>query len=151
MILKTPLEKSKGVFYLSCVDFGANDFRVKIRFLFFILLFLFCVSCTSDLSEDSSDAPTVLFVSPNILVNDEITAPAGATVVVVNNDSVSHTVTSQSAQDAFDDTGDFDVEVVAGQAGSFTAPTAPSGAQFFFYCRNQEAALVPSNGVLTIE
>jgi len=41
--------------------------------------------------------------------------PPGATITVVNDDAVAHTVTSSPA-------GDFDLNVAAGETGTFTAP-----------------------------
>jgi plastocyanin len=52
-------------------------------------------------------------------------ATAGSTVTVENNDSVTHTVTS-------DDGTSFDVEIPAGKTATFTAPKAGT---YKFHCK----------------
>lgn len=55
-----------------------------------------------------------------------LTVAPGAEVRIVNNDSVEHSVTSETA-------GAFDVEVDGQQKGTLTAPSAPG--QYQFHCK----------------
>ena len=54
-----------------------------------------------------------------------LTVAPGASVTVMNKDSVQHTVTA-------DTTGGFDVTVPAGGTATFTAPSAPGS--YAFHC-----------------
>ena len=60
--------------------------------------------------------------------------PAGATVTVVNDDDVAHTVTAE---------GDFDVNVAPGETGTFTAPDAAGDYAFIcIFHSNMKGTLV---------
>ena len=60
--------------------------------------------------------------------------PAGATVTVVNDDDVAHTVTAE---------GDFDVNVAPGETGTFTAPDAAGDYEFIcIFHSNMKGTLV---------
>jgi plastocyanin len=54
-----------------------------------------------------------------------ITVPPGAQITIKNDDSVEHSVTSQTA-------GQFDVHVDGNEQGTLTAPTEPG--EYAFYC-----------------
>lgn len=55
---------------------------------------------------------------------DPITVPSGATIAIVNEDGVEHSVTS--------DKGAFDTDVDGGERKTFTAPTQPG--KYPFIC-----------------
>ena len=92
-----------------------------------------------------------MITSGEVLAPPEITAPAGSTLTIRNNDEVMHTVTSESAEGAFDDTGDFDVLASAGGIQVLTVPEAESGTIFYYYCRLHKSAMTPADGKIIIE
>src|SRR5690606_38721189 len=87
--------------------------------------------------EEPVDADgTLLIDASGSFVNADIDAAAGDTLIILNHSDSLHTVTSQSAPGAFDDTGDFDVIVTAGSSNTLTVPAgAASGDVLYFYCR----------------
>ena len=132
---------------------------MTLRYLFSFLLLFSIASCSStsesegdDEEEEEAEEGTVLTISSgNIFATPDITAPSGSTITIVNDDSSSHTVTSQSAESAFDDTGDFDVTVASEGTALLTLPEAASGTVFFYYCRFHLDSMSPSSGTITIE
>ena len=83
-----------------------------------------------------------------------LAVPPGKTVTVLNDDSMEHSVTSQTTAGSFTpgavagvsfDTGNF-----VGQR-SFTIPsTAPEGTVIPYYCRTHLASMATPNGTITI-
>ena len=71
----------------------------------------------------ASTAATITIASMSF--GSPITVTGGAQVSVKNNDSVEHSVTSDTA-------GKFDMDVEANEQGSFTAPTEPG--EYAFHC-----------------
>ncbi|MBI2340717.1 MAG: hypothetical protein HYU99_10215 [Deltaproteobacteria bacterium] len=114
------------------------------------------VSCgsTSDSEEseeDDEEGVTLTISAGHVFATPALTAPSGSTITVINNDDTPHTVTSQSAEDAFDDTGDFDVTVSSGGTALLTLPEAASGTVFFYYCAFHVDGMSPSSGTIAIE
>lgn len=101
--------------------------------------------------ETVSGDSTLLIESPFTFVNPEMTSASGAQITIVNQDDVPHTVTSQSAPGAFDDTGDFDAIVGSEGVQIFVLPEAPSGTEFYFYCRFHQETMIPDSGTITIQ
>lgn len=114
------------------------------------LAFLFG-SCASEEVVVSDGDPNVIVIGEMVFVTPDIVAPSGATIVILNNDNTPHSVTSESAEDAFDDDGTFDVSVGSDGDGLLTLPEAPSGTVFYFYCKFHTSLMSPSTGTITIE
>ena len=118
----------------------------------FLAIFLFLVGCGEAASSaPQSNGTTIVIESDRILVTPNITAAAGAAVPIVNHDTESHTITSQSAENSFDDNGTFDVLIPAQSTQVLTLPNAPIGTVFFYYSRFDTDLLNPSSGTITIE
>jgi hypothetical protein len=121
------------------------------RLLIFILIFsLFSCQETEDPTHAEADA-TIIITSTLNLIPSEIFVPSGGRISIINEDSNPHTITSQSAADAFDNSGTFDVLVPSGGVANLTIPESPSGTVYHFYCRFYLGALSPSGGSITIE
>ena len=85
----------------------------------------------------------------------DLHVPPGGTVTVINRDSMPHSVTSETAANAFTpgavagvsfDTGEF-----AGQK-SFTIPTtAAEGTVIPYYCTLHRQTMVTPNGTITVD
>jgi plastocyanin len=81
--------------------------------------------------------------------------PPGATVTVVNQDGMPHSVTSETAPNAFTPGAAsgvrFDTGAFTGTR-TFTIPAnAPSGAAIPYYCIPHLATMVTPNGTITID
>ena len=90
------------------------------------------VATTAATATETAEAtsPTVAAGAATITIanmgfGEPITVAPGAQVSVTNDDSVEHSVTSQTA-------GQFDVHVDGNENGTFTAPTEPG--EYAFYC-----------------
>lgn len=120
-------------------------------------LFFGAFSCRSNLTSNGNAAATVA-PSQTIVIADfsyspaAITARAGEVIRVVNEDDSSHTVTSESGPDAFDDNGAFDSDTINGRSeGSITIPNSASpGDKYYFYCDIHQADMKTVNGTITI-
>jgi plastocyanin len=79
-------------------------------------------------------------------------ATPGEVIDVKNNDTTTHTVTSESALNAFDDNGDFDSnDLSAGATGSITIPAdAAVGSDLFWYCAIHKADMDTPNGTIHV-
>jgi len=79
-------------------------------------------------------------------------APPGATVTIINNDSMAHSVTSEAIPDSFTHGGaiPFDTGAFTGQA-SFTLPTtAPAGTVLNYFCAVHKGTMATRNGTITV-
>lgn len=83
----------------------------------------------------------------------EITASAGDTIVFTNFDDVPHLILSQSAEDSFDDTEEFDDSLlIVDGSNSITIPDdAAVGDVFYFYCGYLEEVMATPTGTITIK
>jgi plastocyanin len=88
----------------------------------------------------------LLFATPSLVV------PAGTTITVQNQDTVPHTVTSETAPNTFQPSGAFDTGVIpGGGSATITLPAdAMAGTIFYFYCSIHASLMVPPNGTITI-
>jgi len=124
----------------------------KILSLFVILLFI--VACGSSDSGDSGGGTSgiTIIIDNNTFSTTSFSASPGETITVINDDNVSHTVTSESAPNAFDDDGDFDTGTLApGLTTTFQIPSDASvGDTIFFYCIIHEGTMTVANGTITI-
>ena len=80
---------------------------------------------TTEAASPTAAAGAATITIANMGFGDPITVAPGAQVSVTNDDSVEHSVTSQTA-------GQFDVHVDGNEKGTFTAPTEPG--EYAFYC-----------------
>lgn len=122
---------------------------IKFGIIFF--LFSLLISCGEDTTEEPTDEVDILITSGEVFATPEILVSSGATLTIRNSDEVIHTVTSESAEGAFDNTGDFDVLISAGGIQVLTLPAAESGTIFYYYCRLHEGAMTPADGRIVIE
>lgn len=77
---------------------------------------------------------------------------AGAVITVRNNDTVSHTVTSQSAPNTFTPSGAFDTgEIAPGGTATINIPSNSTGTAFHFYCTLHSWAMQPPNGTIIVK
>ena len=120
------------------------------KIFFFTLIFLFGSCASQEVVLDDGN-PNVIVIGEMVFATPDIIAPSGATIVILNNDDTPHSVTSQSAEDAFDNDGTFDVLVSSDGNGLLTLPEAPSGTVFYFYCKFHTSLMSPSTGTITIE
>jgi plastocyanin len=72
----------------------------------------------------SASAATITIASMNY--GDPVTVPPGAQIAIKNNDSVEHSVTSDTA-------GKFTVDVDGNEEGTLTAPSEPG--EYAFHCK----------------
>jgi len=73
-------------------------------------------------SAETAVGPTITI--SGMAFGDPITVPSGATIAIVNDDGVEHSVTSETK-------GAFDTDVDGGERKTFTAPTQPGEYPFF--------------------
>ena len=76
----------------------------------------------------SANAATITIASMNY--GDPVTVPPGAQIAIKNNDSVEHSVTSDTA-------GKFTVDVDGNEQGNLTAPSEPG--EYAFHCKYHPA------------
>ncbi len=119
--------------------------------LFLFSSILFFSACASSDSIDTGNDTTLIISQGNIFATTALTATSGGVVTVVNDDDTLHTIASESAEDAFDNTGSFNITVTSQGTEVFTLPTATSGTVFFFYCAIHTSSMTPANGTITIE
>src|SRR5262249_3868897 len=81
-----------------------------------------------------------------------LSAKPGEVIKVVNNDTTTHTVTSESALNAFDSNGDFDTSnLSAGQESSITIPNdATVGTDLFWFCDIHKSDMDTPNGTIHV-
>lgn len=82
-------------------------------------------SVTAAPASQATDASAATITIASHSFGEPITVPPGAQVSVTNNDSVEHSVTSDTA-------GAFDVDIAGNADGSFTAPSKPGS--YPFHC-----------------
>lgn len=87
------------------------------------------------------------FMTPSLVV------PAGTSITVRNEDSLPHTVTSETAPDAFTPSGQFDTGIIAaGQTATIAIPAdAVPGTVYYYYCTLHRSAMTPANGMITVQ
>jgi plastocyanin len=94
---------------------------------------------TASAGDTSSPVVAVVITVKDFAYQVPTTVAAGATVMVVNQDRVAHTVTADT------NAGLFDVNIDAGGSASFTAPTQPGTYSFHcVYHGNMHGTLVVS-------
>lgn len=122
------------------------------RQLYLILFILLLGTTSCGTTTDTEEGGPVLIVEPGmIFATPEITAPSGATIAILNRTDQPLHIVSQSAEDQFDDTGEFDILVPSSGAQVLTLPEAPSGTVFFYYDAFYTTSMTPDSGTITIE
>ena len=83
-----------------------------------------------------------------------LTVPPGATVTVLNDDSMEHSVTSEAAAGDYTPGAvagvSFDTGLFVGQRGFTISSTAPEGTVIPYYCRSHTSSMATPNGTITI-
>ena len=104
----------------------------------------------------SNSAPQGFFISIRNMTFTPLSldVPPGATVTVLNDDGIGHSVTSEATANAFTPGGvdvvTFDTGVFTGQR-SFTIPSsAQEGTVVPYYCQVHRATMVTPTGTITI-
>lgn len=122
-------------------------------FLRMFIIILALASCGSPQEEPvpSISTPTLVIGPSSTFATTELTVRSGSTLLISNMADTPHTITSQSAPDAYDQTGDFDVLVPSNSHAYLSVPTAASGTVFYFYCDFYLENMTPSFGTMTIE
>lgn len=124
-----------------------------IRNILFLLIALGSFSCGKE---------NLLTTVPNeqiILIKDyqftplTLTVEPGDVIFFRNDDDVPHRILSQSAENIFDDTGEFDSLIIPrGVVGQIEIPSdAVSGSSFYFYDEILEDQMFTPSGILTVE
>jgi plastocyanin len=141
------------------------------------LLLALAVGCNSGTDTGPNDSGTPAPSGPTIVIEGyafspaELTVDAGTTIAIVNRDSMTHTVTSEAADDAFvpgavsgvsfdtgpvqptTDTGDGPYDYVRGATAgaSITIPaSAPSGTVIPYFCTTHTNTMATPNGHITV-
>ena len=119
--------------------------------LFQIFFFLFLAGCGSSGSNNSTDKQTIS-IEDMTFIPSTIEAAPGETIIVINNDDVDHTLTSESDLNMFDDSGEFDTGTMStGEIMTIEIPSdAEEGDTLFFYCKAHEDGMTTPNGRMTI-
>lgn len=128
-----------------------NPLRPNLR----LVIVFFCLSLLSCGNETTTTALSdgeIVFIYSSEFVPNPVQADAGQTIFFINEDSTAHQIVSQSAEDAFDDSGDFDSGIIpTGVTGSITVPsTATSGDVFYFYDAILEDQFQSANGSIEV-
>ncbi len=129
--------------------------HVKLSSTFFAACGLFLAACGSPSSTANSGNTFLIFISSLSYIPQNLTVPPGATIVVLNEDPMPHSVTSEASADAFTPGAvagvSFDASVPSNAQTSFEIPsTAPVGTVVPFYCSVHRNAMNTPNGSITI-
>ncbi len=100
---------------------------------------------------DTSQMPQLIIGSGYRFATPALVVPAGATVLIKNEDGVPHTVTSEAAPGAFSPSGAFDTGLIpAGRTATITIPAAVPGTVYYYYCSIHLNLMVPADGMITV-
>ncbi len=117
---------------------------------FFIINLVGLVGCGSSngLEEDLTITISAMSFSPTAL-----NALAGDTITVINDDTTTHTVTSESSPSLFDNSGTFDTgNISPSGTTTFRIPdSATLGTIYYFYCNQHKSLMSTPNGTITIQ
>ncbi|MBS1108526.1 MAG: blue (type 1) copper domain [Anaeromyxobacteraceae bacterium] len=113
-------------------------------------------ACGGSSASSSSLPPGYYIVISNMSFAPlNLAAPSGATVTVINRDSMTHSVTQQAAAAAFtlgapSGTTPFDTGLFTGTR-TFTLPAGlADGTVLHYYCSNHTSTMLTPNGTITI-
>ncbi len=104
-------------------------------------------------ASNDAQAQVLMIASGMRFATPSMTVPAGTAITVRNEDSLPHTVTSESAPGAFTPDGMFNTGNIA-PGGTATimipASTAP-GTVLYYYCVIHTSLMVPADGMITVQ
>jgi plastocyanin len=111
-------------------------------------------ACGGTSSSTTSSSGFTITISNLAFSPLDLAVPPGATVTVVNRDSMAHTVTSESAPNAFVPGAvagvSFDTGAFTGTK-TFTIPTsAPDGTVVPYFCSIHRSTMATPNGQITV-
>ncbi len=114
-------------------------------------------ACGATSGPESSGNTFLIRISSLRYMPPDLTVPPGATIVVLNDDAMPHSVTSEASADAFTPGG---VAGVSFDTGEFSGPgvstafqipsTATAGTVVPFYCTVHKGTMTTPNGTITI-
>jgi plastocyanin len=111
----------------------------------------FAASCNNTTSNGTTCGQTIV-IDGFVFTPLELDAEPGETICVINRDAEAHTVTSESAPNAFDDDGRFDSGVLnQDEEGTITIPdNATPGDEIPYYCDVHLGTMDTPNGTITV-
>jgi plastocyanin len=128
----------------------------KLRVAAVVAAGVFSSACGGSSASSSSLPPGYYIVISNMSFAPlNLAAPSGATVTVLNRDSMTHSVTQQAAAGAFTlgapaGTTPFDTGLFSGTR-TFTLPAGlADGTVLHYYCSNHTSTMLTPNGTITI-
>jgi plastocyanin len=107
-------------------------------------------------SSSSSNLPPGYYISISGMAFSplDLAAPPGATVTVINDDTMEHSVTSEAAAGDYAPGSvagvSFDTGVFAGEVSVALPADAPEGTVIPYYCTIHKGAMVTTTGTITI-
>jgi plastocyanin len=115
-------------------------------------VFFTAVSCNNSSASGGTTCTQTITIDEFAFSPLNLNVKPGETVCVSNDDATAHTVTSESAPDAFDDDGRFDSGLLnAGEDGFIVIPdNAGVGDVIPYYCDVHLGTMVPPNGTVTV-
>lgn len=127
--------------------------EIFVRYILIMFLAVWSSSCGEAQPEQPVNEGAIILIESMSFVPDQVSVTAGQTVIVINNDSVLHSISSQSAENAFDATGEFSTgPILDGSKGFFVVPeTALPGDIFYFYSDIYQEGMNTENGQLVVE
>ena len=116
---------------------------------------LFLAACGSPPSTPGSGNTFLIFISSLSYIPQDLTVPPGATIVVLNEDPLPHSVTSEASAGAFTPGPvagvSFDTSVPSNAQTTFEIPsTAPDGTVISFFCTVHKGVMATPNGSITV-
>jgi plastocyanin len=128
---------------------------VKLSSTFFAACGLFLAACGSTPSAANGGNTFLIIISSLSYIPQNLTVPPGATIVVLNEDPIPHSVTSEAAAGAFTPGPvagvSFDTSVPSNAQTTFEIPsTAPDGTVIPFFCTVHKGVMATPNGSITV-
>ncbi len=117
---------------------------------------LLAAACGGSTGGGGSSMPKGFYISITNMAFSPVNldVPPGATVTVVNNDATTHSVTSETAANAFTPGAvsgvTFDTGTFTGQKSFAIPATAAEGTVIPYYCRVHTSTMMPPNGTITV-
>ncbi len=108
-------------------------------------------------SSSSNNLPAGFYISISNMAFSplNLAVPPGATVTVLNRDSMAHTVTSEATSGAYTPGSvggvSFDTGSFTGQASFTVPPTAAEGTVIPYYCKVHTSTMATPNGTITVQ
>jgi len=128
----------------------------KLPALALVVASLLATACGGSTSPASTLPPGYSITIANMAFSPlNLTAPAGATVTVLNRDAMTHSVTQQAAAGSFTlgasaGTTPFDTGLFTGSR-TFTLPAGlADGTVLHYYCSSHTTTMLTPNGTITI-